>query len=389
MGFFSRSSLDRCYSIAGLQKLAIKKLPRMVSDFLEGGAEDEKTLRSNSSSFDRFDLVPRVLKDISNIDISTTIMGQKIDTPVMLAPTGMSRMFHQQGEMAVSKAASEANTIYNLSSMSTYNIEEVAQGSTGPKWFQIYVWKDQGIVKEFIDRCKESGYHGLCLTVDVAALGQRERDLRNGMTLPPRFTLSALFDTALHPGWWSRHMINPKLQLANVAGKQGKGLENVTSQTRFAQSMMDNTVTWDDAQRMIEQWGGPFAIKGISSPADAVRAVEVGAKGIILGNHGGRQLDGCVSPFNILEDVVQAVGNSAEIYLDGGVRRGSDVVKALCLGARACTIGRAYLYGLAAGGQAGVSKALSLLNGEITRTMQLMGCSSVKELNKNFLKEKK
>lgn len=383
-----KKSLDRCYAIKDLQKLAAKKLPRMIRDFMEGAAEDEKTLHNNLSAFDRYDLVPRVLKDISHCDISTTIMGQKIDMPVMLSPTGMSRLFHQQGEMAVSKAASAANTVYTLSSMSTFNIEEVAQGSEGPKWFQIYVWKDPEIVKEFIERCRAANYHSLCLTVDVAALGQRERDLHNGMTLPPRFTLSAMFDTALHPGWWLGHLTNPKMQLANVAGKQGKGFENVTSQTRFAQAMMDNTVTWDDAQKMIEQWGGPFVIKGISSAADAVRAVEIGAKGIMIGNHGGRQLDASVAPLNILEDVVQAVGNSAEVYLDGGVRRGTDVIKALCLGAKACMIGRAYLYGLAAGGEAGVNKALTMFKDEITRAMQLMGVNSVKELNKNFLKKK-
>lgn len=381
--------LQQCHSIADLRAQAIKRLPRMMMDFLDGGAEDEITLSDNSRDFDRYRIVPNVLRDVSSVDLSTTVLGQKIALPLIFSPTGTNRLFHHHGEMATATAAAKAQTIYTMSAMSNFSIEDVAAKVDGPKWFQIYVWKDREITKEFIQRCRASGYKALCLTVDVAALGKRERDFRNGMTLPPRLTFSSMFDAALHPRWWFNYLTSPRLALANVAGKSGKGFETTTTQAQFSQKQLDPSVTWDDLGWMIEEWNGPFAVKGIMSPQDAIRAADVGAQGVIVSNHGGRQLDQSVSPIAILPEIVDAVGNRAEVILDGGIRRGTDAIKALALGARACMMGRAYLYGLAAGGQAGADHAVALLRDELQRSMMLMGCRSLSELNGKCLRETK
>ena len=379
--------LKHCHSIADLRAQAIKRLPRMMMDFLDGGAEDEITLRDNNRDFDRYRIVPNVLRDVSAVDLSTTVLGQKISLPLIFSPTGTNRLFHHHGEMAAAAAAAKAETIYTMSAMSNFSIEDVAAQIDSPKWFQIYVWKDREITKEFIQRCRASGYKALCLTVDVAALGKRERDFRNGMTLPPRLTLSSLFDAALHPRWWLNYLLSPRLALANVAGKSGKGFETTTTQAQFSQKQLDPSVTWDDLAWMIEEWNGPFAVKGIMSPQDAIRAADAGAQGVIVSNHGGRQLDQAVSPFAILPEIVDAVGDRSEVILDGGIRRGTDVIKALALGARACMTGRAYLYGLAAAGQPGVERALTLLRDELQRSMMLMGCRSPSELNSKYLRK--
>ena len=243
-------------------------------------------------------------------------------------------------------------------------------------------------MKEFIARCKASGYKGLCLTVDVPTLGQRERDLRNGLTIPPRFTLASLVDMALHPQWWWHTLYDPRITLANVVNKAGVGLNDATALGQYANSQLDPSVTWDDMAWMIQEWGGPFMIKGIMTAADAKRAVACGVSGVIISNHGGRQLDHAPAPIEVLQEIVAGVGDSTEIILDGGIRRGSDVVKALALGADACMIGRAYLYGLAAGGEAGVERAVTILRTEITRTMQLLGCADIKNLNGNFVRRR-
>lgn len=381
--------VSRCYSIADLRRVAKRRLPRVIFDYIDGGAEDEVTMRRNSNDFDAWELLPRTLVDVSSIDLRTQILGQEIDFPVILSPTGMNRLFHHRGELDVVPAAAGAGTIYSLSSMASYDIETVGQASDGPKWFQIYVWKDREVVKEFIQRCRDSGYHALCLTVDLAFLGKRERDLRNGMVIPPKLTLGSMLDIALHPYWWWHLMTSPSMTLANVKGKVDVYDDDLSTLAAYANEQLDPSVTWDDMAWMIEQWGGPFCIKGVTCAEDAVRAVEAGVTGIIVSNHGGRQLDHAPAPIDVLPEIVEAVAGRAEVILDGGVRRGSDVVKALALGADACMMGRAYLYGLGAGGRAGVERALELVEDEILRVMGLLGCTSIKDLNASFLRRRK
>ena len=378
--------LDRCYSIADLRKLAKRRIPAPVFNYMDGAAEDEITLRRNSSSFEQYQLVPRVLRDVSNVDASTSILGQHSSLPLLLSPTGMSRLFHYKGENAVSKAAQKAGLIYTLSSMSTFSIEEVAAFSDGPKWFQIYVWRDRELLKSFFERCRNSGYKALCLTVDVPVFGQRERDLKSGLTIPPELTFRTMFDTLMRPEWLWQYLTSSRMELANVRGHSSVS-NSAFVLAEYTNTQFDPSVNWDAAEWMIKEWGGEFAIKGIISNEDAKRAVDIGASAIIVSNHGGRQLDHSPACFDVLEEVVDAVNGQAEVILDGGIRRGTDVIKALALGAKACMIGRSYLYGLGAGGEKGVDRALGLLRDEILRNMALMGVKSVDEIDKSCLRQ--
>jgi L-lactate dehydrogenase (cytochrome) len=377
--------LDRCYSIADLRKMAKRRIPAPVFNYMDGGAEDEITLRRNSSSFEQYQLVPRVLRDVSKVDASTSILGQQSSLPLILSPTGMSRLFHYKGEDAVSKAAQKAGLIYTLSSMSTYSIEEVATFSDGPKWFQIYVWRDRELLKSFFERCRNSGYKALCLTVDVPVFGLRERDLKSGLTIPPELTFRTMFDTLMRPEWLWQYLTSSRMELANVRGHSSVSNDAFVL-AEYTNAQFDPSVNWDAAEWMIKEWGGEFAIKGIISKEDAKRAIDVGATAIIVSNHGGRQLDHSPACFDVLEEVVNVVNGQAEVILDGGVRRGTDVIKALALGAKACMIGRSYLYGLGAGGEKGVDRALGLLRDEILRNMALMGIKSIDELDKSCLR---
>lgn len=357
-------------------------------DYIDGAAEDEVTMARNSSDFSRYELVPRTLTDVSQMNLRTTIQGVDSALPLLFSPTGGNRLFHHDGELAVSSVADEMGLIYALSSMSTHNIEAVASHSKATKWFQIYVWKDRGVVKEFIARCRASGYHALCLTVDVQTSGQRERDLRNGFTLPPKFTMASLVDMAFHFDWWWQTLTKPRVTLANVTGKAGMGVSSATALGQYAASQLDPTVTYDDLAWMIREWGGPFLVKGLVAADDARRVVELGATGVMLSNHGGRQLDHSISPIAALPDVVEAIHGKADIIVDGGVRRGTDIIKALALGATACSIGRPYLYGLAAGGKEGVQRAITLLQSELKRSMMLLGCDDVRKLNSTHVRRR-
>lgn len=379
------AELQRCHSIADLRTLARRKLPKVMFDYIDGGAEDEVTQARNSSDFRNYSLVPRTLTDVSNVRLGTSIQGVSSPLPLLLSPTGGTRLFHHEGELAVSKVAEARQLIYSLSSMATYNIETIGAHTRSTKWFQIYVWKDRGVVREFIARCKAAGYKALILTVDVQTSGQRERDLRNGFTLPPRFTAASLFNMALHPAWWWHVLTTPKITLANVAGKAGAGVNDATAMGQYAASQLDPSVSYDDLAWMIAEWGGPFLVKGLVAADDAKRAVELGATGLMLSNHGGRQLDHAISPIAALPAVAEAVQGKAELIIDGGVRRGTDIIKALCLGATACSIGRPYLYGLAAGGAAGVERALAILHSELHRSMMLLGCDDVAKLGSRYL----
>ena len=343
--------LANCNNIWDLRRLAKRRVPRGPFDYLDGGAEDEITYARNTSAFSRYNLRPRALVDIENIDLSTTVQGQHIDLPLIFSPVGMPRLFHQDGERATSRVAARAGTIFSLSTVSSVSIEEVAQVCDGPKWFQIYVFRDRDIVKELIERCRACGYQALCLTVDVPVAGNRERDIRNGFTVPPRLRLSTILEAALHLEWSLHYLTGERITFANVADRVGS--DDLTILTQYINSQFDQSVTWEDAAWMIEQWGGPFLIKGIVRDDDARRAVEIGASGIIVSNHGGRQLEHSTTAIEALPAIVEAVGDKAEVILDGGVRRGTDVAKALALGARACMTGRSFHYGLGRGWRSG------------------------------------
>ena len=379
--------LKRCHNISDLRRAARRRMPSPVYHYMDGAADDEVNLQRSRRAFDDYQLLPRYLTDISEIDPSTTILGERIDLPVFCAPTGMSRLFHHDGELAVAKAAERANTIYSLSTVSTYAIEDIARVCNTPKWFQIYVFKDRGLVSEFITRCKSAGYHAMCLTVDLALTGNRERDLRSGMTIPPQLSLAAWLDFALHPLWSLSYLSSPPFSLANVAHRvSGGGDDDVTTLVQYTAQQFDRTVTWDDAAMMATEWGGPFVVKGILTVHDALRAVDIGAHAIMVSTHGGRQLDHTPAPLDVLAEIVAAVGDRVEVILDGGVRRGTDVLKALALGACAVSTGRGYLYGLGAGGEKGVDHALCLFKEEIVRDMAILGVRNVNELGSEYVR---
>lgn len=381
------SKISICPSIEDMRQLAVKKLPSVMFDYIEGSAEDELTAKWNKEAFQKYEFVPRILKDVSEIDLSTKIQNIHVDLPIITAPTGMSRMFHHLGESAVVKATHQAGTIYSLSTMATTSIEEVAAASKGPKFFQIYAWHDKNMVHDFIQRCRNEKYDGLMLAVDLATLGKRERDLRNGHGRPSALRKNTAKSALSKPAWLYHYITKPKWKMANMLEHLPHGALAVkvidTVSEQFSAS-----VTWEDAKHMLEVWDGSFMLKGIQSVDDAVKAAEMGATGIILSNHGGRQLDGAPAPLDLLPEVVKAVGSDIEILIDGGITRGSDVIKAIALGAKGVLIGRAYLYGLAAGGEAGVQRVYEILEDEMKRVMQLIGCSSLSELDASYLKKR-
>jgi L-lactate dehydrogenase (cytochrome) len=365
------------------RELARRRLPSPLFHYIDGGSDDEITLRRNTAAFDDYDLIPNVLSDISSIDMSATILGQKIDWPVFLAPTGLTRLFHPEGERAVARAAAQSGTMYSLSTMSSVGLEDIAliMGG-GPKMFQIYLHKDRGLTYELISRCKAAGYHALCLTVDTTVAGNRERDLVTGMTVRPSFSLQSLLSFVLHPRWALNYLVHEKFELVNIAHRVTDEKSRGGSVIDYINGQFDRAITWQDAEEVIKAWGGPFAIKGIMSVEDARRAVDVGATAVMVSNHGGRQLDTAPAPIDQISAMADAVGDQIELILDGGVRRGTHVLKALAAGAKACSIGRPYLYGLAAGGEAGVTAVLQKLRSEVERDMALMGCRSLKEIDR-------
>jgi len=370
--------LSSCHNISDLRRMARARLPAPMFHYIDGGADDEWSLKRNTAAFDEYQLWPNYLRDISAVDLTTTVLGQRLAWPVFLAPTGMSRLFHIGAEPAVARAAQKFGTLYTLSTMGTTTIEDIAALGAGPWMFQIYILKDRALTEEFVERCKAAKFQALCLTVDTALAGNRERDRRTGMILPPRFGLKSFLSFASHPRWALQLLRNSDFQLANVVHRVGK--LGTVSLIDYVNGQFDRTVTWDDVAWLIERWKGPFVLKGLQSPADAKRAVEVGATAVMISNHGGRQLDGAPAPVDCVRPIRDAVGDRLQLIVDGGVRRGTHVLKALALGADACSIGRAYLYGLAAGGQEGVERALGLLRSEVERSLALLGCKSIDEL---------
>lgn len=380
------ANTNEIFSILQMRDMAKAKLPSVMFDYLEGSSEDELTFDWNRNSFSKYEFVPRTLNDVSSIDLSSTFQGVKIDLPVISAPTGMSRMFHWEGEKAVVRATHKAGTAYALSTVSTTSIEDVAKESNGPLFFQIYAWHNQEMVLDFIERCKKQNYRGLMLAVDLASLGKRERDLRNGHGRPAVLRRNTAWGALGKPEWLFNFLTKPKMRMANMVNHLPHGADALkVVDTVNAQFRAD--VSWKDAEQMMKQWNGKFMLKGIQCVDDAIKAAELGVSGIILSNHGGRQLDGAPAAMDILPEVVAAVGSDVEIFVDGGITRGSDIIKAVALGATGCLIGRAYLYGLAAGGEEGVTRVYDILKDEMERVMKLIGCPSVSQLDSSYVRK--
>lgn len=378
--------LSKLLNVSDFRTAARRALPAPMFHYLDGGADDEWSLRENTSAFDRYPLVPEYLKDMQAPDMSVRVLGASLKAPVILSPTGMNRLFHRAKEPAVARAAARHGVMYSLSTLGTTSMEDVADVSAGPKMFQIYIHKDRGLTLEFVERTKAAGYDALCLTVDMVAAGNRERDLRTGFVMPPRLTRASLFSFITHPKWMFDLLRDSDFRLANVAHRQDALASGPMGVIGYVNSQFDTSVTWDDVAHVIDAWGGPFAIKGILSAADARRARDAGASAVMISNHGGRQLDGAVAPIDCVAPMRDAVGDGLELIVDGGVRRGNHVVKALALGADAVSFGRPYLYALAAGGEAGVDRCLGLMLAEIERSMVLSGARTVADIGPHLVR---
>jgi L-lactate dehydrogenase (cytochrome) len=378
-------NIDKLLNIKMLRAAAMRRLPAPMFHYVDGGADDEVSLRRNTTAYDQYELMPSQLRDTSKIDLSSKVLGCDVDLPIILSPTGMSRLFHHEKELAVVKAAEKFNTLYSLSTMATTSMEEVSSASNAPLMFQIYILKDRGLTTEFVQRAKSENYRALCLTVDTAVAGNRERDLIHGMTMPPRLALKSLWSYATHLHWGLNFLLRPDFKLANVVHRVdaiGKGSMSLID---YVNQQFDRTVSWDDVAWLRKQWDGPFVIKGLQSVDDIRQARDIGASAVMISNHGGRQLDSAPAPIDCIGAARDAIGDDLELILDGGIRRGIHVVKSLAAGANAVSIGRPYLYGLAAGGQQGVERALEILRSETERTMALSGCASISDIHSKML----
>ena len=373
--------------MADLRAIARRRLPGGVFDYIDGGAEDELTLESNLEAYRRVQFRPRVLRDVGEVDISSSLLGKPLSMPLVLAPTGFTRIADPAGELAVARSAGRAGLPYTLSTLGTRSIEEVAATGSARLWFQVYVWRDRQLVADMVARAAESGYEALCLTVDTAVLGKRERDVRRGFTLPPKLGLSTIFDGMVHPGWTWQFLRSEPIVFANVAGQAVGDGSDAISLAEYVGRQFDPGLSWKDVEWLRSRWNGPIVLKGIQTIEDAKLAADEGIEAIALSNHGGRQLDSAPAPLDLLPGVADAVAGRTEIICDGGVRRGSDIVKALALGATACMAGRAYLYGLGAAGEAGVDHVLDLLASDMRRTMALIGCRTVGDIGRDYVSE--
>ena len=379
-------TLARADTIEDLRRLARRRLPRAIFDFVEGGAGDELTVARNRAAFERLLFEPRILVDVAKREQSTVVLGERVATPVLVSPTGMAGLCWPKGEVAAARGAHEAGTIYTLSTHSSCTIEEVAAGAPGPLWFQLYVWQNRDLTRSFVERARAAGYRALALTVDVPVISRRERDLRNGFTVPPRITVGNAIDTLRRVGWIRRVLLGPKLTLANLVGMPGAPRTDIVTMAGVANRQVDPSLTWADLAWFRSLWSGPLLLKGVLTVADARKAVEHGVDGLVVSNHGGRQLDGARASVEALPDIVDAVGSRVEVLLDGGVRRGADVVRALALGARAVMVGRPYLYGLASGGAGGVRRVLEILHGEVDHALALTGVPRVGDLDRTVVR---
>ncbi len=374
--------MARDINVEDLRQIARSRLPKVVFDFIDGGAQDERTLAANCRDLQALTLSPRVMVDVSQRDLSVEIFGQTYAFPMILSPIGLTGLASPKGELDAVRAASQAGIGYCLSTNASSSIEEVADQTRRPFWFQLYVMKDRGLTRSLIERAKRAGCSALVITVDLAAHGRRERDARNGFSVPPRLSLKDAVNAALHPGWIYRMATGPRLTFANYQTAADKGFLQLS---KHIAEQFDPAITWDDIAWAKALWGGPLVVKGILRADDARRAVDHGADGISVSNHGGRQLDGVASAIAALPRVVAAVGGDIPVFMDGGVRRGGDILRARALGATACLVGRAFVYGLAALGPIGAARAIEILHGELDNTMALMGLTSMRAVDRAVL----
>ncbi|MBZ3694135.1 alpha-hydroxy acid oxidase [Phyllobacterium calauticae] len=377
--------LSDCHNFHDFRTLAKRRLPGPIFDYIDGAADDEVTYRRNTESFDHCDLIPNVLRGVKSVDTSVVVMGQKLAVPFYCSPTALQRLFHHQGEHAVAAAAARHGTMFGVSSLGTVSLEKLRKSYSGPQVYQFYFHKDRGLNRAMMQRAKDAGVEVMMLTVDSITGGNRERDLRTGFSIPFRLNLAGMLQFAIKPQWALNYLTHERFSLPQLEEHVDMG-SGAMSISRYFTEMLDPSMTWDDVAEMVQHWSGQFCLKGIMSVADARRAVDIGCTGIILSNHGGRQLDGSRAAFDQLAEIVDAVGDKIDVIMDGGIQRGTHVLKALSMGAKAVGIGRYYLYPLAAAGQAGVDRALDQLKIEIERGMKLMGCTSVDQLTRENLK---
>ena len=373
--------LKNCININDLREAAKTRAHKMVFDYIDGGADDEKTLARNSSAFDDYELLYRVLSGVDSPDLSTTLLGQKMDVPFILSPSAGNRLFHTEGEYGPAKAAEKIGTVYSLATLSSVSIEDIGTATNGPKWFQLYVWKDRGLVKEMLDRAKAAGFTAMFLTVDLPIAGNRERDPKNGFTIPPKIGPKQIWHALNAPHWTMDYLFSPAIRYANLSSASTAATLN-----DFVAAQLDAGFNWDDAEWLLGEWNGPTILKGVVRADDAIRAERVGFNAISISNHGGRQLDTSPAPISCLEPIREAVSDKTELIVDGGIRRGTDVLKAIALGANAVSFARPYLYGLAAGGTEGAIKSVEIIRDAIKRDMILLGAQKITDIDRSFIK---
>ncbi|WP_164873953.1 MULTISPECIES: alpha-hydroxy acid oxidase [unclassified Mesorhizobium] len=377
--------LSDCHNFSDFRLMAQQRLPGPIFNYIDGAADDEVTYRRNAASFETCDLVPNVLRGVSEVDMSVTVMGQKLAMPFYCSPTALQRLFHHQGERAVAKAAAKYGTMFGVSSLGTVSLEEARSISSSPQVYQFYFHRDRGLNRAMMQRAKQVGVEVMMLTVDSITGGNRERDKRTGFAIPFKLNLAGMAQFALKPAWAINYFTHEGFKLPQLDEHVDMG-GGTMSISRYFTEMLDPSMTWDDVAEMVKLWSGPFCLKGVMSVEDARRAVDIGCSGIVLSNHGGRQLDGSRAAFDQLAEIVDAVGDRIDVIMDGGVQRGTHVLKALSLGAKAVGVGRYYLFPLAAAGQPGVERALEQMRVEIERGMKLMGCSSIEQLSRKNLR---
>jgi L-lactate dehydrogenase (cytochrome) len=381
--FLAEGRAAKAGTIGELRAAARRRVPRVIFDYLDGAAGDELTATRNVSELGAVELLPRVLVDVSHVETATSVLGQPVALPLLGAPMGLAGLIHPAGEVALARALRDAGSICVIAAMASCPVEEVAAAVTGPAWFQMFIWRDRGLVQEMLERARAAGMPVLVLTVDVPCAGNRDRDRSNGFSVPPRVTLRGLAGGVAHPRWSYGFLQRPRISWGNLPRDAGLAATALSAQTN---RQFDPAATWEDLRWFRERWSGPLVVKGILRPGDARRAVSLGAEGIIVSNHGGRQLDSVPPAIRALAAVADAVGSEAEVYFDGGVRRGADIVKALAFGARACLAGRALGYGLGAAGEAGARRAVQILHEELRTTLALAGCPSVQALNSSWVR---
>jgi isopentenyl diphosphate isomerase/L-lactate dehydrogenase-like FMN-dependent dehydrogenase len=377
--------LADCHNFHDFRELAQRRLPAPIFNYIDGAADDEVTYRRNTESFERCDLVPNVLRGVDSVDLSITIMGQRLALPVYCSPTALQRLFHHDGERAVAAAAARFGTMFGVSSLGTVSLEDVRKAYATPQVYQFYFHKDRGLNRAMMQRAKEANVDVMMLTVDSITGGNRERDLRTGFSIPFRLTLPGMLEFARKPMWGINYVTHERFSMPQLDAHVDFG-GDALSIGRYFTDMLDPSMTWDDVAQMVRDWNGQFCLKGVMSVEDARRAAAIGCTGIVLSNHGGRQLDGSRAAFDQLAEVVDAVGDRLDVMMDGGVQRGTHVLKALSLGAKAVGLGRYYLFPLAAAGRPGVERALEIMKTELERDMKLMGCRSIGELSRDNLR---